>query len=60
MNTRTILPAVKTTSNRKPFLVALSIALLLVAGSILLMSSDDMIGHEIFIEVKGEAARAEE
>ena len=46
MNTRTILPAVKTTSNRKPFLVALSIALLLVAGSILLMSSDDMIGPD--------------
>ena len=46
MNTRTILPAVKTTSNRKPLLVALSIALLLVAGSILLMSSDDMIGPD--------------
>ena len=46
MNTRTILPAVKTTSNRKPFLVALSIALLLVTGSILLMSSDDMIGPD--------------
>ncbi len=46
MNTRTILPAVKTTSNRKPLLVALSITLLLVAGSILLMSSDDMIGPD--------------
>ncbi len=41
-----ILPTVKTTGNRKPLLVALSIALLLVAGSILLMSSDDMIGPD--------------
>ena len=44
MSTRTILPAVKFTGRRNPFLIALTLALLLVTGSIILMSSDDRIG----------------
>ena len=46
MGTRTILPAVKFTDRRNPFPVALTLALLLVTGSIILMSSDDGLGPD--------------
>ena len=44
MSTRTILPAVKFTGRRNPFPIALTLALLLVTGSIILMSSADGLG----------------
>ena len=46
MSTRTILPAVKFTGGRNPFPIALTLALLLVTGSIILMSSDGGIGPD--------------
>ncbi|MCH2368864.1 MAG: hypothetical protein MK554_16825, partial [Planctomycetes bacterium] len=46
MSTRTILPAVKFTGRRNPFPIALTLALLLVTGSIILMSSDDGLGPD--------------
>ena len=46
MSTRTILPTVNFTGRRNPFPVALTLALLLVTGSIILMSSDDGLGPD--------------